>query len=234
MDAKTELRPDFVYNILKKEILECIFQPDERLVEKALCERYSVSRTPVREALNRLELEGLVVARPHAGFRVTPLTIESFRHHSELRHCLEPEIAAKAAEKASSQERLELIREAELSFDHQRPETYREYMVRNREFHLGLAKATRNPRLLAIMSGILDQHQQPAFLGVIGKSSSQTSSAEHSEIAQAVAEGRSHDARRLMSEHISSGEIRIIRGLRMAGFPEFEQGSDLLPKTAAS
>ena len=62
--------PDHVYAVLKQRILSCALKPDERLVEKRLCDELRVSRTPLREALNRLSHEQLVAFQPHAGYRV--------------------------------------------------------------------------------------------------------------------------------------------------------------------
>src|SRR5260221_9345559 len=66
--------PDHVYAVLKQGILSCALQPNERLVEKKLCAELHVSRTPLREALNRLSHEELVSFQPHAGYRVAPIT----------------------------------------------------------------------------------------------------------------------------------------------------------------
>src|SRR5580692_9747042 len=77
--------PDHVYAVLKQRILSCVLLPDQRLVEKALCDELGISRTPLREALNRLSHEELVSFQPHAGYRVAAITIEGFRNLVGLR-----------------------------------------------------------------------------------------------------------------------------------------------------
>ena len=71
---------DEVYQILKKSIINLEFKPEERLQDKELAERFGISRTPVREALKRLEDEGLVESLPGSSTRVTPLKLEEAKH----------------------------------------------------------------------------------------------------------------------------------------------------------
>lgn len=71
---------DEVYQILKKSIINLELQPEERLHDKELAERFGISRTPVREALKRLEDEGLVESLPGSSTRVTALKLEEAKH----------------------------------------------------------------------------------------------------------------------------------------------------------
>src|SRR5712692_1009270 len=77
--------PDRIYATLKHRILTCSMTPGERIVEKELCAEMHVSRTPMREAFNRLSLEGLIVVQPYRGFVVAPVTVESYQELCELR-----------------------------------------------------------------------------------------------------------------------------------------------------
>lgn len=71
---------DEVYETLKKSIVTLEFQPEERLHDKKLAEQFGISRTPVREALKRLEDEGLVESLPGSSTRVAPLNVEEAKH----------------------------------------------------------------------------------------------------------------------------------------------------------
>ncbi|MEC1523282.1 GntR family transcriptional regulator [Neobacillus niacini] len=71
---------DEVYQTLKKSIINLELQPDERLSDKELAEKFGISRTPVREALKRLEDEGLVESLPGSSTRVAPLKLEEAKH----------------------------------------------------------------------------------------------------------------------------------------------------------
>src|SRR4029078_13698591 len=91
--------PDRIYATLKHRILTCAMMPGARIVEKDLCAEMRVSRTPLREALNRLALEALVSIRPFRGYVVAELTVDGFRELCELRRILESETAAPPAER---------------------------------------------------------------------------------------------------------------------------------------
>ena len=71
--------PDRIYATLKHRILTCAMLPGERIVEKDLCKEMQLSRTPLREAFNRLSLEGLIVLSPYRGYAVAPVTVKSIR-----------------------------------------------------------------------------------------------------------------------------------------------------------
>ena len=90
-----------VYDVLRTQIIDGTLAPDERLSEPALASRLGVSRTPVREALRRLEAETLVVEQPTGGVRVAPLDVADARQVYEVRARLEGLLARRAAERVA-------------------------------------------------------------------------------------------------------------------------------------
>jgi GntR family transcriptional regulator, rspAB operon transcriptional repressor len=209
---------DRIYSTLKHRILTSALYPASRIVEKEICSEMGVSRTPLREALNRLSLEGLVVLSPYKGYVVAPLSIQDFQNLCELRRILEPETAALAAERATKEDVEQLMRVFETRYTVGDKETYEDYLRANSAFHLALVKCTGNNRIQAIAMSVLDQHQRPLYLGLDKGINAEASTAEHLEIVDAV---RNHDpqrARSLMRAHITSGEERIRTALRAAGF----------------
>jgi DNA-binding GntR family transcriptional regulator len=90
-----------VYDRLRGEIIAGALAPDERLSEPVLAARLGVSRTPVREALRRLEAETLVVEQPTGGVRVAPLDVADARQVYEVRARLEGLLARRAAERVA-------------------------------------------------------------------------------------------------------------------------------------
>jgi GntR family transcriptional regulator, rspAB operon transcriptional repressor len=93
--------PDQVYATLKHRLLTCELKPGHKLVEADLAAEPGLSRTPLREALNRLGHEGLVVLAAFRGYTVAPLTLRDFHELCEVRRLVEPEVAALAAQRAS-------------------------------------------------------------------------------------------------------------------------------------
>jgi DNA-binding GntR family transcriptional regulator len=210
--------PDRIYAVLKHRILTCSMNPGQRIVEKALCTELKVSRTPLREALNRLVLEELVSLVPYRGYAVAPLTVESFRELCELRRIVEAETAALTAERATPSDVAHLEKVAELRYTKGDRQTYEGYLRANSAFHLALVRCARNRQLESVVMSALDKHQRPLYLGLDVGMDGKASTAEHHQVIDSI---RRHDpvrARRLMISHIAHAQERIIDALRRAGY----------------
>ena len=101
---------DVVFQTLRQAILRGELKPGERLMEIHLAQKLGVSRTPVREAIRKLELEGLVLMIPRKGAIVAEITVQDLEDVLEVRMALE-ELAVKIACKRITQEQLEEILE---------------------------------------------------------------------------------------------------------------------------
>lgn len=210
--------PGRIYATLKRRILTCEVMPGTRLTEMELCDELGVSRTPLREALNRLGHEGLVEIRPNRGVRVTPVTVRRFLQLGEVRRAIEPQVAALAAVKAAPDDILWMRETAVLTYDPEDRHSYVPYCTRNCLFHLAVVRSTGNPLLEEIVMSALDKHQQPAYMGLLGRMSAEEPTREHLALVDAI-EARNADlARALMEHHIVQGEDRISQALRAGGF----------------
>lgn len=210
--------PDHVYAVLKQRILSCDLRPGERLVEKRLCEELGVSRTPLREALNRLSHEELVSFQPHAGYRAAPITLEGFRNLIELRTMVEPQAAALAAERATAEDAAELRACALLPYDPEDDRGFVNYCRSNARFHLCVVRAARNPMLENIVMSALDLYQRPTYMKVGRQRDPRNPSAKHRAIAEAIARHDAEAARDVMMQHIRGGGERILTALKAANF----------------
>jgi DNA-binding GntR family transcriptional regulator len=209
---------DRVYATLKHRILTCAMLPGQRVVEKELCSEMEISRTPLREALNRLALEGLVVLRPYRGYVIAPLTVADFRELCEFRRILESEAAALSALRATPEDIDELSARTTLEYTIGDEQTYGAYLRNNSAFHLALVRCTHNSQLISAVMSALDHHQRPLYLGLEVGIDAVASSAEHVEVVNAV---RNHDpdrARALMLLHIGRAETRVVNALHAAGY----------------
>lgn len=209
---------DRVYATLKHRVLTCLMVPGQRIVEKDLCSEMQISRTPLREALNRLALEGLVVLRPFRGYVVAPLTVADFRELCEFRRILESEAAALSALRATPEDIDELAARSTLEYTVGDENTYVAYLRNNSAFHLALVRCTHNSQLISAVMSALDHHQRPLYLGLEVGMDAAASTAEHVEVVNAV---RAHDperARALMLLHIGRAETRVVNALHAAGY----------------
>jgi len=210
--------PDRIYATLKHRILTGSILPSARIVEKELCAEMHVSRTPLREALNRLALEGLVQIVPYRGYGVAPLTVQGFRELCEVRRILEAEVAALAAERATAADVALLTSLAELRYRPRDRRTYGKYLRRNSEFHRALVRSARNSRLEGMVMLALDQHQRPLYLGLGVGVDAAASTAEHRDIVDAIRKRNTRRAREVMIEHLRHAEDRIAHALEVGGY----------------
>lgn len=210
--------PTRLYGLIKHRVLTGQLKPGVRIIETELSAEFSVSRTPLREALNRLAHEGLLVLNPYKGYSVTPLSIAHFRELCELRRILEPEAAALAAARATATDIAGLRAHAVLSYTPKNPTSYGDYLRANGSFHLALVRSTRNRMLEGMVMSALDRHQRPCYLGLDVGIDSETSTQEHFQIIAAVEQREVETARRLMAAHIGNAEERISASLRAAGY----------------
>jgi DNA-binding GntR family transcriptional regulator len=210
--------PSRIYATLKHRILTCSMLPGERVVEKDLCKEMQVSRTPLREAFNRLALEGLIVLSPYRGYTVAPVTVDGYRELCQLRRIVEGGTAALAAEMATPQDFERLTETAETRYTPGERESYLGYLRKNSAFHLSLVQTTKNGQLEGILMSALDRHQRPLYLGLDVGIDGQASTREHLEIVDAVRSRDPERARTLMVNHITKAEDRIVTALRAAGY----------------
>jgi DNA-binding GntR family transcriptional regulator len=195
-----------------------VLKPGERLVEMTLCQQLKVSRTPLREALIRLSHEGLIFIQAHAGYRVAPIDLESFRSLAELRAIVEPQGAALAAERATPEDIAALHAHAELPFDPNDEAGYVAYCRANALFHLLVVRAARNPMLENIVMSIVDMVQRPTYMRIGRQMDPRDPSAKHHAIAQAIARHNAASAREIMERHVRGSSARILAALVAAGY----------------
>ena len=174
----------------------------QRLSEQRLCERLGVSRTPLREALRILSVEGLVTISPNKGARVAESSIEDTFHMFEAMGVLEGSFARLAAEKLTDTdlEKMEKLHE-QLVISHRNgdPESY---MSWNREFHEFVQEKAGNPVLSRIVSGLRDVILLHRYRQIYRPGRFDESMEEHRRLIEAFRARDSERAERLMQTHL--------------------------------
>lgn len=219
---KPTVLSDQIYAELKRRMLCCELPPGERLIESKLCEELGVSRASLREALNRLTQERLVTLKPHCGFRVTPITLESFRNICETRQLVESQVASLAAKRATPSDIAEMRRLAPVNCSLHDENAHIIYCEANRAFHAAIAQSIDNLLLEEIVLSALDKDQQPIYYGIDIEvcTNPEEVSREHLAIVDAIENRDAELAESLMREHIAKKEDRILEALRAKGVQE--------------
>jgi DNA-binding GntR family transcriptional regulator len=132
---------------LRDFIIRGELQPGARLPERALSERLSVSRTPLRESLRVLASEGLIELLPNRGARVAKMTPADLHHLFEVLQCLEACAGRLACERASDAEISEIVAIHRRMFTHFLAHRMPEYLDLNRVIHVRIVQAAHNPIL---------------------------------------------------------------------------------------
>ena len=154
-----DIRPlrDIVFDNLRLAILDGTLRPGERLMEVSLSERLGVSRTPVREAIRKLEIEGLVEITPRRGAQVCELSVKDVEDVLEVRETLEGLAAFLAAEKMSEEE-LKELEKAYNGLVKAVDEKSTEKIIKwDSKFHDILLNGSRNPRLIKVNGILVEQ-----------------------------------------------------------------------------
>lgn len=203
-----------IYDLLKSDILQCRLPPNSELREQDLAERFSVSKSPVREALLRLEQERLVSVTPRQGYRVMHVSLEDVREMFQFRKLLESACAEIAATSALD-ERLDELRVFR-SFNG--PDDHDAFIEYNRAFHCGICNASGNARMARVACDLIDQMERIIRFSVntIPMQDHSVLVTEHVAIIDALIARDRRAVSRLVKEHISDAEKRVVSGLTYA------------------
>ncbi len=209
LDSYKPLR-EIVFESLREAIINAHLKPGERLMEIQLAERMGVSRTPVREAIRKLELEGFVVMVPRKGAFVAGLSLKDIAELFEIRGALEGLAAELAAERIDEEELEELerclfqIAECIESGDTE------QIIEIDTRFHDVLFKASRNMRLVQIVNNLYEQIHRYRKTSLAYPGRAREALEEHKEIVEALCERNVELAHQLALKHMDKAENAIM------------------------
>ena len=156
LDSYKPLR-ELVCEHIREAIINGVFAPGERLMEIQMADEMGVSRTPVREAIRKLEMEGFVVMIPRRGTYVSNMSIKDINDVYEIRISLDTLAAGLAAERISDEELEELQRLLVKVGNAMEENDMAKVVEADIEFHDVLYKASRNERLRNIINNLREQ-----------------------------------------------------------------------------
>jgi len=193
---------DLVLRKLRGAILAGRFQPGQRLLERDLVERMGVSRTPIREALRKLELEGLITTVPYKGPVVTRPTLDDARELYEARAALEGQAVALFTRRADDA-RIERLRAHVAVAERAVKRTSAQGVLdANNAFHDVLAAGCGNALLQSMLANLRDRIVLLRVESLSHPGRRSRSIAEHRAIVRLITLRDADGARRLIEEHV--------------------------------
>lgn len=201
---------DEVFNTLRERILKGVYKPGERLMEIHLADQLGVSRTPIREAIRMLELEGLVKMVPRKGAQVAKISKEDLQDVLEVRKALDT-LSVKLACERITEDEIKLLNNAEREFEKAfASKDVREIAEADVAFHDVIHAATKNGRLKSMISNLAERIYRYRFEYIKQQSDGgKTLMLEHREIMRCIESRDVESAVKATEIHIDNQEISI-------------------------
>lgn len=214
MDAFLPLR-DVVFNTLRQAILTGELKPGERLMEIHLADRLGVSRTPIREAIRKLELEGLVTMIPRRGAEVAQITEKSMNDVLEVRRAVDALCVELACERIT-QEELGKLKEACEHFEEAvKAGDVKHIAQADVALHDIIVQATGNQRLVQLVNTLSEQMYRYRFEYIKDFRQHERLVEEHRIIYESIVGKDKETACKAAKEHIDNQKKAIIRQIRL-------------------
>jgi DNA-binding GntR family transcriptional regulator len=207
-----------VFRELRQDILLCRLPPGAELREAELAERFSVSKSPVRDALSRLVHEGLVIVMPRQGYRVASISLKDVRDMFEYRAVLEA-ACLRAVARNGSDEQLRALDRFK-AFD---AAAYDDgFIGYNRDFHSALAALCGNARLASAVVAQMDQMDRVVTMSVSAMRRADPARlvSQHGLVIEALQRRDGRRAATLVERHIGEAQKRVCAALAKLAFLE--------------
>lgn len=200
---------DQAYAKIKKRIFDFDLMPGDRLSESELAQQASVSRTPLRQALQRLQHEGFVEAMPKVGWLIPPLSFEKFDELYDFRVLIECFAVRELC--AAAQERSELQKLAKLWQVpvKERLDDALQVGALDEAFHQQIVESTGNREMLRTYREITERMRIIRRLDFIKPDRVSTTYEEHAKILSAIQKRRADEAQRLLRAHIEQSKLEV-------------------------
>lgn len=214
MDEFLPLR-DVVFNTLRQAILTGELKPGERLMEIHLANRLGVSRTPIREAIRKLELEGLVTMIPRRGAEVAQITEKSLKDVLEVRRALDALSVELACDRIEDEELTALSRACDAFAEATKTKDPKKIAQADVALHDIIVKATDNSRLIQLVNNLSEQMYRYRFEYIKDESTHAQLIEEHRIIFESICRNDKETAAKTARLHIDNQESSIMKQIRL-------------------
>lgn len=196
------------FQLLRGKILRCEYEPGVKLKIETLQRDLGVSSSPLREALSRLVVEGLVVSDERRGFSAAPVSVKDLRDVTRLRLMLDCEALAESVEHGGDQWEANIVTafhwlsriegrhgEGPLTLD-------ADWTARHKDFHMALLAGCTSGKLMKLSSGLFDQSERYRRLSIRHRVEPRHKAAEHGQMMEVVLSRNKAEAVALLHDHI--------------------------------
>ena len=198
-----QTKEDYVYALLREAILNCEIEPGEKLVIDQLSQELDLSIIPIRAAIQRLSMEGLVITKPHSPAQVVPISPNMIQETFALLASLEMTAYEQLVEKVDDQTIDQLAALVHSMDDTLAEEDSQTWAAINIAFHRQIAEATQMPLLIEFTNRTLDQWRRLSqyYFKEVASTRIQIAQQEHREIIKLLREKKLDDLKILAQTH---------------------------------
>lgn len=204
---------DEAYARIKEDIVWCQLQPGMEVSEASLAEMYGFGKAPIRSALARLSQEKYIVSQPRRRHVIAPLTLKVVRELFEWRLIVETAVVEMACGKVDCERLTELDMACAAGYVPGDIASEKRFVAANKAFHLEIAMASGNSRLVTAFDQILDEMTRLLHLSYVLRERTNQSAEQHAALIKGLAQGDVEAVRRISRSHIESVRADVIYGI---------------------
>lgn len=206
---------EYAYNQMKKQIIDGILSPNQSIVEQTLSKELEVSRTPLREAIQRLEFENLLQRKANGRLKVAPISLKDVEEVFKVRSKLEA-IAVSEAITNLTEEDIEQLTHLSFMIDQMNQKRIiKEVILYGEKFHNYIYQLSKNKTVIKILSQLKDHIDRYRQLTPLNQSNESSESInDHHIILQHMIDGNSEEASNIMEKHIMRSMQSIIEKIK--------------------
>lgn len=204
-----------IYTALRLAIMRCEITPGATLDAAAIARCYQVSKTPVRDAMQKLAADGLITVLPRSGYRVAAITFQAVHEILDMRAAIGPHTARQAARFATPADIAEL---RQIIREYAAPLDVASMQQVARRFHLAIARCSRNHRLVALSETLFDELERLLRFAIDFSVKAGEHSDEHTALVDAIEAGDDDRAAGIEADHIKSSRAFLIERLMTLGY----------------
>ena len=200
-----------VYDFLREQLLSGEIPPHERLIETKIAQEVGISRTPVREALHNLELEGLIEAIPRVGYVVKPISKDEIEEICEIRTINECLAVRWATRRITPKELQALEKNLSVSEAEAKGGNPRSFIEYDAEFHEILARASGSERLLELCQMLRRHMLRYRIKSIFNSENVLRAIAGHRRIFDCIAKKEEEGVEQAVRDHLETSKRDVLR-----------------------